>query len=363
LAAIQSENIQSQIKARDAEEFSRAEEETRLNTEREKSRRAMNEFIIAADLNDNEKQLYINYVNSGNADAGGLKELAPMINREEEIKVIGNAAKVKNRVTGEWEWDVPPEMDSQTGYIDTSPIQYNPASIARYNRKFADIRRRENDGTINQEEAWAEKANAANLLLARAESGYKYVEVPRQIGEETVITYQEIPANPKTIQDTRAELSAINERNRSLNDLSNNAIGKVGSIRSLVEGAVGETGIDTGSVWAAMFAYKPGTDEWTLRKDIDTLNADLGLTGLQEARMGSSSGASGFGQLTQTEMAILQERLAAISFGLSTEDFLENLAIIETYFKRAAQRSSTTLSYDQFIGIKDMPEVIEEVNR
>ena len=84
----------------------------------------------------------------------------------------------------------------------------------------------------------------------------------------------------------------------------------------------------------------------------------MGITALADARNGYATGASGFGQLTEKELQVLTNQIAALEIGMNQTDFLENLSLIEDAMQEAADRSAIELEYNQFIGLKELPEVV-----
>jgi len=82
----------------------------------------------------------------------------------------------------------------------------------------------------------------------------------------------------------------------------------------------------------------PGTPYWDQRVSVDTLLSNLGIDALSESRASSVNGSSGFGQLTQSEMVLLKEKVRNLSLSQSQKQFTENLlAVRETYASMLAK--------------------------
>ena len=125
-------------------------------------------------------------------------------------------------------------------------------------------------------------------------------------------------------------------------------------IRKQVES--GEASV--GTAGSLLFTIVPGSEQWTLATSIDTVKAVLGITALGDARNGYATGASGFGQLTEKELKVLTDQIAALEIGMNQEDFLRNLTLIEDAMQEAADRSAIELEYNQFIGLEELPDVV-----
>ena len=339
LQNLQMENVQGQIDARNNAQELAESEALAKQTLIENKRLSLNKFIDLAGLEPQEVAAFKSAVNSGDFDGeGALKSLLPLIDTTDELKVVGNA--VKNMTTGEW--DMPPSMNSEGELlIDVSSKDFDPSSIARYRAAYS--------AATNPDE----KVQAANLLLP-IEAGYSYVQVPRVINGEEKQVYVNIPSTGKAIGEARTELAAVNSRNRTLNRQANSALTKTRSIRNQVES--GEASV--GSATDILFTFVPGSEQWTLSASIDTVKAVLGITALADARNGYATGASGFGQLTEKELKVLTNQIAALEIGMNQTDFLENLSLIEDAMQEAADRSAIELEYNQFIGLEELPEVV-----
>jgi hypothetical protein len=122
----------------------------------------------------------------------------------------------------------------------------------------------------------------------------------------------------------------------------------------MVEDAL-ENDVETG-FGGSILKYVAGTDTYTLGGDVDSILANLGYNALQEARSSSSNGSSGFGQLTERELADLKSLVTTLKVGMKKEDFKARLDLVKKNFERARKRAQGKVTLDQWIGIEQVPE-------
>lgn len=99
--------------------------------------------------------------------------------------------------------------------------------------------------------------------------------------------------------------------------------------RNLNEGFLPEVGI----VGEALRRI-PGTDAYELETDLESLKGIIGFEGLMDAKQQSPNGASGFGNLSNYELAMLQGLAGQLRQGGSKESFLERLQDVEKYIRK-----------------------------
>ena len=109
----------------------------------------------------------------------------------------------------------------------------------------------------------------------------------------------------------------------------------------------------------------PGTDAYQIDAEINTLLSNLGFNALNSARAASANGASGFGQLTEREMEILQSLIAPLKFGLKKEEFISQLDRIESFLTESQSRLKNNWDVDSWIGLpsskpKDTTELSDD---
>ena len=361
LAALQSQNIQSQITSRDALALRNAEEQTRTTRDREDSRAGMIALVNREPNMSPQDQVDINrLILGGRFDgADGLAEIISLISPEDNWKILAKGANAYNFDTGEWLRSpgdlaaADSDSDDLLEKYGLTGIQYNPGSMVRAQNHFD--RTRENANLTPEERRIAER-EAMDMLLPRI-AEEKYVPVTREDEDgNDVIRMVSIPASSQAERDARADLRALNSRNRLLADGAQTGLAAIGRIRRDIAKA-DETGDElVGGFQNIIRSYIPTTQEFALAVNLRTLNSIMGLTGLQENREGSATGASGFGQLSDREMTVLQERVAAVLQSSNRDQFLENLQVVEEYLQRQFNRGNTRLTYPQYTNQEPLPE-------
>ena len=339
---------------RDAEAYERTQA-IRAQEEIESGKESMIRFVNSSGLEPREK-VRINELIIGNQfNEDGLEQLIPMVSPEEDWRIMGNNAY--NFDTHQW---LTPPTD-ETGSIKLSSVNYDAASILRFEAREAEIRA---DDTLSEEQKTAAILEAGQNIIKERIPGEKWEEVERTDEDGNEYTaWVSIPSSRKGINEARGDLRALNARNRLLADQAQNGLLAIGRIREDIAKA-DETGDElVGGFQNIIASYIPGTNEFALGVDIGTLNAVMGITGLQENREGSASGASGFGQLSDREMTVLQQRVAAVLQSSNREEFLENLQVVEDYLSRQKNRGSVRMNYDQYIGLLPEPEVPDVASR
>ena len=364
LAALQVENLESQKRARDALAEREAQDYTRTTRDRENSRSGMLSLVNREPNMSAREKVDINeLILGGRFDgADGLGEILSLINPEDNWKIVAKGANAYNFTEGKW-LRSPEDLaaaDSDSNNLlekyGLTSIQYNPGSMVRAQNHFD---RAMEDTTLTPEQRRIAERDALDMILPRI-AEERYVQVTRQDEDgNDVIRMVSIPASNKAETDARADLRALNSRNRLLADGAQNGLSAIGRIRADIAKA-DETGDElVGGFRNIIASYIPGTDQFALAVDIRTLNAIMGLTGLQENREGSATGASGFGQLSDREMTVLQERVAAVLQSSNRDQFLENLTLVEEYLQRQFNRGNTRLTYPQYTNQEPLPEYVQ----
>lgn len=90
--------------------------------------------------------------------------------------------------------------------------------------------------------------------------------------------------------------------------------------------------------------------------NVEQLEGVMGLTGLAEARLGSATGASGFGSLSAPELQLLKDRVAALRIGQGYDQFMESLSLVEETLSNMARENATPITYNQYIGLEPRPQ-------
>lgn len=130
---------------------------------------------------------------------------------------------------------------------------------------------------------------------------------------------------------------AMEAQVRSIEDAHDTATSALNTIQklraNLADGFFPETGLA-----GKALSFIPGFDAYNLERDLASLKGIIGLQSLMQAKAGSANGASGFGALSEKELALLQNKLGALDAGMGKERLLEALGEIAPLFQRALLR-------------------------
>lgn len=123
---------------------------------------------------------------------------------------------------------------------------------------------------------------------------------------------------------------------------------KVDEALALIDKELGVTGL-TGKVTGLV----AGTDAFSLRKNLATIQANLGFDSLQKMRDASPTGGA-LGQVSERELDLLISAVAALDIGLTKDVLVKNLNEVRVHYnkwletvKKANQETSATLNPNQ----------------
>ena len=333
----------AQLEAERAAARQKTAETQRIATERIGQREAMSKFIESSNLSADEQASYIEATSSGafDGDLNGLIErLYP--NSEDRFKPVGNNI-----------WDnedkqfiVPPSEQTDEG-LDLSPKDYDPASIIRFQNAMR------NSKSPEEKEALA--TNPATMPLPVADNGWSWQQ--EKDGDQVV--YVARPTSQEALQTVKREITKANEQASKTKQELQNTFVSIKDIKNAVEEK------DVNTVLGRVTKNIPGTDAYQIDAEINTLLSNLGFNALNSARAASANGASGFGQLTEREMEILQSLIAPLKFGLKKEEFISQLDRIESFLTESQSRLKNDWDVDSWIGLpsskpKDTKELSDD---
>lgn len=364
----QQESYLTQLKTMNelADAASRREEientESRLlreETQRESGRNSLMSYVNSSDLTAEEKVRMNQLVMTGRYDDSNLDEFMESVNPEANIEQVQKGNNLYDHDKGIWL--KPPVSEDGTLDVDLSSVQYDASSLFRFEKRKNEIL---SDDSLSDEQKNIQIAAAGQTIIKQRIPGEEWIEVEREDEKgKSFKQYISVPASSQAKLQARNELRALNSRNRLLADGAETGLAAIDRIREDIRKA-DESGDElVGGFGNIIASYVPGTNEFELGVDLKTINSILGLTGLQENREGSATGASGFGQLSNKEMDVLQQRIAALQQSSNREQFLENLAFVESFLEAQKNRGSIRLTYDQYIGKDPEPTVPETLSR
>lgn len=92
------------------------------------------------------------------------------------------------------------------------------------------------------------------------------------------------------------------------------------------------SGWSTG-VFGNLLRFMPATDARNLSSDINTISSRVTQDVLQNLKSQSSTGASGFGALSEKEGQLLRDSVASLDQSQSKDHFLRNLRDVENHYR------------------------------
>lgn len=298
-------------------------------------RESMLRFVQLADIDEAQKQAFIGSVATGLYD-NKVEDLVERLSGDVE----GKYRTVGNFIFDEEtrEFLTPPSLPSgKPGISGIDADLFDVQSIGRYNRALA-------DPNVSDEEA-------EKMLLPKAQDGWAW---ELKDGE-----YVERPSSGDALKNVNQEIRRANAAGRKQKNESENALRVISGMKDQLTQAINTGNEITGDILGIAFSFIPGQDSYSFRTDVNTLKANLGFNALQEARQASENGASGFGQLTERELATLEALIEDLSLGLPQNEFLDRLNTLERTFTDSRDRAKSDWNLDEWIGI-DTPKEPEK---
>lgn len=282
---------------------------------------------------------------TSNAQSNVVSSAAQLLNAQTNASKPATATarykaagdKIFDTQTGQW---VTPEGDITTPQVEIStldPDLYDSKSFARFRRAS-----RAATTEDAREKAWAE-------LLPKPDTGWKWSEVPEEFVVAGGPKYEQMPAGTQEIT-VRKEIDAAIAAGETQRERSTHVVDVMDTMLESLES--GET--STGMKGIAL-SFFPGTNNFAFEGDLDTIRANLGFDALNEARANSATGASGFGQLTEREMTLLQQLENDLKIGLDKETLVKRLKHVKSTFESARDRAKTDWTTRQWIGLEAPP--------
>lgn len=112
-----------------------------------------------------------------------------------------------------------------------------------------------------------------------------------------------------------------------------------------IDQALQKVGFTTTGIGGAVLGGIPGTKAKNLKRDIDTIKANLGFSTLQEMRRNSPTGGA-LGQVAVQELEMLQSTISSLDPTQSDEQVIRNLNEIKTHYnnwKNAVQQAGQSV--------------------
>tara|TARA_R110002167_G_scaffold543_6_gene2442 strand:+ start:2422 stop:3729 length:1308 start_codon:yes stop_codon:yes gene_type:complete len=187
---------------------------------------------------------------------------------------------------------------------------------------------------------------AFQLLRVKPQKGWIYKKDGDKLDSNGNQAYYQYPAGAEEerISDKKdARISAGHQQRRA----SLNVVNTMGRMIEKVESGDVSTGV-SGIIWS----WIPETENYAFKGDLSVVLANLGYEGLMAAKSSSESGASGFGQLTEKELLLLQSLDAdlASGVGMDKETLIFRLNQVQESFQFRHDSAKTDWTIDEIIG-------------
>ena len=187
---------------------------------------------------------------------------------------------------------------------------------------------------------------AFQLLRVKPQKGWIYKKDEGKVDGNGNQAYYQYPAGAEEerISDKRdARISAGHQQRRS----SLNVVNTMGRMIEKVESGDVSTGV-SGIIWS----WFPETENYAFQGDLSVVLGNLGYEGLMAAKSSSESGASGFGQLTEKELELLQSLDADLKSGVGVdkETLIFRLNQVQESFQFRHDSAKTNWTIDEIIG-------------
>jgi len=109
------------------------------------------------------------------------------------------------------------------------------------------------------------------------------------------------------------------------------ALGKINIVTNKVDEALAQTGMFTTGLLGAPMRAIPGTAARDLKGTIDTIQANLGFTALQQMREASPTGGA-LGAVSERELTLLNSAVSSLDPSQSPDTIRRNLEQVRTHF-------------------------------
>lgn len=204
-----------------------------------------------------------------------------------------------------------------------------------------------------------------NALAARQRDLERELE-----SKETIALRQEENrinlANAKTDQQravagakAKGALDLGEKRNALFNDTVNRAVAALTGDKDKAPSQSKLPGAEIVKTLARVIgAYVPGTSAKDLESLIDTLKSEAGFKELEQMRLAApgGQGASGLGQVTERELAFLQNRISNLRFSQSNEQLYQNIKNLQEAVNNAWKNVAAAYEYSYARPMTGVPQ-------
>lgn len=193
------------------------------------------------------------------------------------------------------------------------------------------------DTVYKQAEAWAKlhpKPDASGIL--RPIPGYRFLP------NGNMEAIQGGPASAKIL----AAQEKANMADMELLDKANSTLGKL-------DQAARETNSMSAGWGGATIGKLPASSHRTLAADLDTIKSNLAMEEMKKLKALSSTGATGFGQLSEKELAVITDSVSKLDASLDPAVLKRNIQEVKNSFQKVINK--VKLSQEKR-GSSDVPQ-------
>lgn len=153
------------------------------------------------------------------------------------------------------------------------------------------------------------------------------------------LAVEDLPLSAREVRRNAVGLAAFRARVENSEDVLDSLINRAGTFT-------------TGGIGAATAAV-PGTPAFNFARDLESLDAEIGLSELESLRAQSADGSSGLGQLTQLELESLRARIRNVKQSQNKEQFLKNIRDLRDFRRQSLRRMTAAQKLDSGLPITE----------
>ena len=159
------------------------------------------------------------------------------------------------------------------------------------------------------------------------------------------VTAGEVEAVEKVEAKEAAETAKVEAMETSQVNLER-TLGQIDDIITSIQ----ETPLTTGFAGMALGKI-PGTEAYGVRGDIELIKSKLALDMIKEMKQQSSTGATGFGAMSEKELALIQSAVDRLDADMDKPRVLESLNEIKEHYTRWKEYNDKALAEEAAMGI------------
>lgn len=219
------------------------------------------------------------------------------------------------------------ERDLRTGAPTGSNIPADVASFEVYRNLSPEDQR-----------LWDRNKRGESLTeQEKVDLAYKTRQAQEQARIDMAARAIETPGTPENRAEQEriaAEQDRLAAEQKSKREIRDSWIATQGAVK-VAERLVDAASKGTTGFWQSVFKWVPGTEQFDFERDANTLKSIIALQSMNTLKRNSPTGSTGFGQLSNKELGVLQEQLGNLSTSQSLEQFKDRATEILRHYQRA----------------------------